>query len=120
MERRSWTIMKGRLRVFARGNEISGKRWVCGYMIDWRFTARQRKIGQFVLIVPGGLLAQAFEDCQRGAYKNIQLHAIQLTYTYNDKQQVCLTRVKLNNANNKLHDPEWVKNATPSLLIVDI
>jgi len=38
-------------------------------------------IGQFVPIYQGGLLAQAFEDSQRGTYKNIQLHAIQRTYT---------------------------------------
>jgi len=61
-----------------------------GRMIDWYFTARQHKIGQFVPIYQGGLLAQAFEDSQRGTYKNIQLHAIQWTYTCNDKQQVCL------------------------------
>jgi len=30
--------------------------------IDWCFTARQHKIGQFVPIYQGGLLAQAFED----------------------------------------------------------
>jgi len=33
-------------------------------MIDWCFTARQHKIGQFVPIYLGGLLAQAFEDSQ--------------------------------------------------------
>jgi len=31
---------------------------------------------------PGGLLAQAFEDSQRGTYKNIQLHAIQWMESY--------------------------------------
>jgi len=45
--------------------------------IDWCFTARQHKIGQVVPIYKGGLLAQAFDDSQRGTYKNIQLHAIQ-------------------------------------------
>jgi len=80
-------------------------------LIDWCFTARQHKIGQFVPIYQGGLLAHAFEDSQRATYKNIQLHAIQWTYTSNDKQQVCLTCLKINNAYNKLHDPEWVKNA---------
>jgi len=34
--------------------------------------ARQHKIGQFVPIYKGGLLAQAFEDSQRGTYKNIK------------------------------------------------
>jgi len=67
--------------------------------------ARQHKIGQFVPIYQRGLLAQAFEESQRGTNK---------TYScmrYNE--------LKINNANNKLHDPEWVKNAsrraTPSL-----
>jgi len=46
-------------------------------MIDWCFTARQHKIGQFVPIYQGGLLAQVLEDSQRETYKNIQLHAIQ-------------------------------------------
>jgi len=45
-----------------------------------------------------------------------------IAYTCNDKQQVCLTYLKINNAYNTLHDPEWVKNAsrrtTPSLSIV--
>jgi len=45
-------------------------------LIDWCFTARQHMLGQFVPIYQGGLLAQAFEDSQRGTYKNIQLHAI--------------------------------------------
>jgi len=93
------------------------------WLIDWCFTARQHKIGQFVPIYQGGLLAQAFEDSQRGTYINIQLHAIQWTYRCNDKQQVCLTCLKINNAYNKLHDPECVKKnasgrATPSLSIV--
>jgi len=43
------------------------------WLIDWCFTARQHKIGQFVPIYQGGLLAQAFKDSQRGTYKNIQL-----------------------------------------------
>jgi len=94
----------------------------CLRLIDWCFTARQHKIGKFVPIYQRGLLVQAFEESQRGTYKNIQLHAIQLTYTCNDKQQVCLTCFKINNSYNKLHDPEWVKNAngraTPSLSIV--
>jgi len=64
-------------------------------LIYWCFMARQHKIRQFV---PGGLLAQAFEDRQQGSYKNIQLHAIQWTYTCNDKQQVYLTCLKINNA----------------------
>jgi len=72
--------------------------------------------------LPGGLLAQAFEDSQLGTYKTIKLHAIQWTYACNAKQQVCLTCLKINNAYNKLHDQEWVKNAsgraTPSLSIV--
>jgi len=95
------------------------------WLIDWLIGAlrsRQHKIGQFVPIYQGRLLAQAFEDSQRGTYKNTQLHAIQWTYACNDKQQVCLTCVKIHNAYNKLHDPEWVKNAsgsaTPSLSIV--
>jgi len=46
-------------------------------LIDWCFMARQHKIAQFVPIYQGGLLAQAFENSQRGTYKNIQLHAIQ-------------------------------------------
>jgi len=46
-------------------------------LIDCCFTARQYKIGQFVPIYQRGLLAHAFEDSQRGTYKNIQLHAIQ-------------------------------------------
>jgi len=43
------------------------------WLIDWLIgvTARQHKIGQFVSIYQGGLLAQAFENNQRGAYKNI-------------------------------------------------
>jgi len=32
------------------------------WLIDWCFTARQHKIGQFVPIYQGGLLVQAFED----------------------------------------------------------
>jgi len=99
-----------------------GPRFNVDWLIDWCFTARQHKIGLFVPIYQGGLLAQAFEDSQRGAYKNIQLHAIQWTYTCNDKQQVCLTGLKISNAYNKLHNPKWVKNAsgraTPSLSIV--
>jgi len=39
------------------------------WLIDWCFTARQHKIGQFVSIYQGGLMAQAFEDSQRGKYK---------------------------------------------------
>jgi len=35
-------------------------------LIDWCFSARQHKIGQFAPIYQGGLLAQAFEDSQRG------------------------------------------------------
>jgi len=31
-------------------------------LIDWCFTARQHKIGQFVPIYHGGLLAQAFDN----------------------------------------------------------
>jgi len=46
-------------------------------LIDWCFTARQHKIGQFEPIYQGGLLSQAFEDSQQGTYNNIQLHAIQ-------------------------------------------
>jgi len=76
-------------------------------LIDWCFTARKHKIDQFKPIYQGELLAQAFEDSQRGTNKNTQLHAIQWTYTCNDKQQVCLTCLKINNAYNKLH--EWVK-----------
>jgi len=38
-------------------------------LIDWCFTARQHKIGQFMPIYQGGLMAQAFEDSQRGTYK---------------------------------------------------
>jgi len=34
-------------------------------LIDWCFTARQHKTGQFVPIYQGGLLAQAFEDSQQ-------------------------------------------------------
>jgi len=64
-------------------------------LIDWCFTAPQHKIGQFVPIYQGGLLAQPFEDSQRGTYKNTQLHVIQWTYTCNDKQQVCLTCLKI-------------------------
>jgi len=45
-------------------------------LIDWCFTARQHKIGQFVPIYQGGLLAPAVEDSQRRTNKNIQLHAI--------------------------------------------
>jgi len=33
-------------------------------LIDWCFTARQHKIGQFMPIYQGRLLAQAFEDSQ--------------------------------------------------------
>jgi len=55
------------------------------------------------------LLAKAFEDSQPVTYETIQLHAIQLTYTCNDKQQIYLTCLQINNAYNKLHDPEWVK-----------
>jgi len=33
-------------------------------LIDWCFTARQHKIGQFVPSYQGGLLAQAFKDSQ--------------------------------------------------------
>jgi len=40
-------------------------------LINWCFTARQHKIGQFVPIYQGWLLAQAFEDSQRETYKNI-------------------------------------------------
>jgi len=57
--------------------------------IDWLvFSARQHKIVQFVPIYQGGLLAQAFEDSQRGTYKTIQLHAIQWTYTCNMNKNV--------------------------------
>jgi len=59
--------------------------------------------------LPGGITGSGVEDRQRGTYKNIQLHAMQWTYTCNDKQQVCLTCLKISNAYNKLHDPEWVK-----------
>jgi len=83
-------------------------------LIDWRFTACQHKIGQFVPNYQGGLLAQSFEDSQRGTYKNIQLHAKQWTYTCNDKQHVCLTCLKINNACKKLHDPELVKKRKPT------
>jgi len=96
--------------------------WLIDWLIDWCFTARQHKIDQFVPIYQGGLLAQAFKNSQRETYKNIQLHTIQWTYTCNVKQQVCLTCLKKNNAYNKLHDPERVKNAsgraTPSLSTV--
>jgi len=42
-------------------------------LIDW---CCQHKIGQFGPIYQGELLAQAFEDSQRGTYKNIQLHKL--------------------------------------------
>jgi len=38
-------------------------------LIDRCFTARQHKIGKFMPIYQGGLLAQAFEDSQRGTNK---------------------------------------------------
>jgi len=75
--------------------------WLIDWLIDWCFTARQHKIRQFVPIYQGGLLAQAFDDSQRGTHKTIQLHAIQWTYTCNDKQQVCLTCLQINNAYHK-------------------
>jgi len=43
--------------MFQRSAKIDG-------LIDWCFTARQHKIGQFVPIYQRGLLAQAFEDSQ--------------------------------------------------------
>jgi len=44
-------------------------------LIDWCFMAREHKIGQFVPIYQGGLLAQAFDNSQRGTYKNIYIVA---------------------------------------------
>jgi len=63
-----------------------------GWLIDWCFTARQHKIGQFVPIYQGGLLAQAFVDSQRGTYKtyscmryNEHTHATSVFYV-NDNE----------------------------------
>jgi len=78
------------------------------FIIDWCFTARQHKIGQFVPIYQGDYWLRRLRIANEERTK--QLHAIQWTYTCNDKQQVCLTCLKINIAYNKLHDPEWVKN----------
>jgi len=53
-------------------------------LIDWCFTARQHKICQFVPIYQWGLLAQAFEDNQRGTYKK---HTIPTPFQYQEQQQ---------------------------------
>jgi len=53
------------------------------WLIDRRFTARQHKIGHFVPIYQGGLLVQAFEDSQRGTYKNMRYneqHALHVVF----------------------------------------
>jgi len=69
------------------------------WSIDWLvFYGTSTQVRSICANLPGGLLAQAFQDSQRGTYKNIQLHPIQWTYTCNDKQQVCLTCLKINNA----------------------
>jgi len=85
--------------------------WLIGWLVFYGTSTQDRSISANL---SGGLLAQAFEDSQQGTYKNIQLHAIQWTYTCNDKQQACLTCLKINNAYNKLHDLEWVKKRKPA------
>jgi len=60
--------------------------WLIDWLIDWCFTARQRKIGHFVPIYQGGLLAKAFKDSQRGTYKNIY-YDTQHSSTHIDKWQ---------------------------------
>jgi len=71
-------------------------------VFDWLvFYGTSTQYRSICAYLPGGLLAQAFEDSQRITYKNIQLHAIQWTYTCNEKQQVCLTCLKINNASER-------------------
>jgi len=82
-------------------------RWLMLWENDWLvFYGTSTKDLSIWANLSGGLLAQAFEDSQRGTYNN-NLHAKQWTYTCNDKEQVCLTCLKINNAYRKLHDPEW-------------
>jgi len=57
-------------------------------MIDWCFTARQHKIGQFVPIYQGGLLAQAFEDSQRGNIYIYLLINISISRSYAYRQAI--------------------------------
>jgi len=64
------------------------------WLIDWCFTARQHKIGQFVPIYQGGLLAQAFETYSYMRY-NEHTHATTnnryALYLLKDKQ--CLQQI---------------------------
>jgi len=46
------------------GSDDTGIGYRVGWLVDWCFTAHQHKIGQFVPIYQGVLLAQAFEDSQ--------------------------------------------------------
>jgi len=75
-KRQTYENLKTLTNVFQVNNETITA-IISESLIDWCFTARQHKIGQFVPIYQGGLLAQAFEDSQRGTYKTIQLNAIQ-------------------------------------------
>jgi len=56
-------------------------------LIDWLvFYGTSTQDRSICANLPGGILAQTFEDSQRGTYKNIQFDLIQWTYTCNDKQ----------------------------------
>jgi len=84
-------------------------------MIDWLVfygtSTQDRSICANLL---GGLRAQAFEDSQRETYKNIQLHAIQWTYTCNElscnnpaiKQWSFLLNYYIRTFNNTKQDPQ--------------
>jgi len=76
-------------------------------LIDWLvFYLTSTQDRSMCANLPGGILAQAFEDSQRGSYKNVQLHAIQwihmqrqttgMPYLLKDKQciqQITRTRM---------------------------
>jgi len=47
-------------------------RWLIDWLVFYGTSTQDRSI---CANLPGGLLAQAFEDSQRGTYKNIQLYA---------------------------------------------
>jgi len=124
------TIRDGRLGIWKVSSHALPAVWLqwqdpfpckIDWLIDWCFTARQHKICQFVPINRGEILAQAFEDSQRGTYKKYSGICDTMNIHMQRQQQVCLTCLKINNTYNKLHDPEWIekrsRRTTPSLSI---